>query len=239
MKEYFQNNKNSENSVILNFDNEFKNHNDQIDLKLFFNANDRKVYKMLNKLRDVIVNSDKIRFNPVYSFDLPYENTDLVRVLEAKGSCMCGSRYCDDFEIFEGGEGRKNLIESVRQKCVYVIAFDETRNRTLYFDYMSKFHDQCYEDDMSKSCSDSILNQLKPGLADEVFGCYINSFKSTKNIPVIDEMVEKCDTNAYLEEHNYYLNNQIKKALPLISIDEQFFYVRLPFNIRELGHPQV
>ncbi len=179
IKNFFNRNKDNHNilkEVNILVDNKYENIQLKVPVELFFNAMDHKIYDMIEIIRDDVIETNKISFIPIYTFDLSFETPEYVKYLKEKGRCMCGSRYCEDYDLFEG-TGRNILIESIRQKCIFLKAFNGKNTKSLYFDYMSRFNKECRVMDMTISCSDRILKEINPRLPIEIYECSMLSFK--------------------------------------------------------------
>jgi hypothetical protein len=217
------------NQVILHIDHKFKTLAQTVALKMFFNPMDYKVYDFINgvmqlELGTKILEDKRFQFNPIYSFNVDFESKEEVSSLIERGRCMCNGRYCENYNLLEG-KGHNILSEAIRQKCIYILTKDN--NRTKYFDYMSKFYSQCANNlNVTFACSDNVLSSVDKELPSQVYECFLKSFVSTNsNFHDEEELFQKCDKNIHLEESFYFMiNKKMKKALPLLLINDEMFY---------------
>jgi hypothetical protein len=216
--------------VTVLVDNKYNNIQQKVPIELFFNAMDHRVYDFIEIIRNDVIETDKIFFIPIYTFDLSFETPEYIKYLKEKGRCLCGTKYCEDYDLFEG-VGRNILIESLRQKCIFLKAFNGKKSKSLYFDYMNRFNKECRIMDMTVQCSDRILKEFSPSLPSEIYECSMLSFKYKGcNILFIiafneiSEVYDNCQENMYLEEGYYHLNKLARKGLPLVSINGRFLF---------------
>lgn len=241
LKNFFEMNKNNPDKlkeVVLNIDNKFKKM-PTIKIDLFFNPKDKKAYELLDEIeqidKDFLLN-DLVKFNPIYSFNSNLDGDQYLGYLKSRGRCMCGTKYCEDYDIIEGF-GNNILVESIHQKCMYQLTHNtDDQNKYTYFKYMKSFHDLCYNDlafsEKSPKCSENIIRNLDKDLYQKIYLCFLTSFRyhgqgddtSNYSYKTLDDIYSKCGSNIYLEEHHYYLNRNSRKALPLLSINDNIYF---------------
>jgi hypothetical protein len=209
-------------SVSVLIDSDFNANNTNLEFQLFFHPMNHKVYELLQDIRSDVVNNKNFKFNPIYTFELTYETREMIDYLKAQGRCMCGERYCEDYDITEG-RGNAILVEAIRQKCIYLKSFDGIKSRSIYFDYMQQFNEKCRLDNFSTHCSDNILKNIDYKLPAQVYECFILSFTYRGGYHKVEEIFDKCDRNLHLEESYYFLNSKIKKALPFFKINGNIY----------------
>jgi hypothetical protein len=219
----------------LNVNNTYEETSDFVRFTIFFNPTDFKVYKILNDLRNIDENfflSQRILFNPIYTFDSNIENEDFKNSLISRERCICHNRYCEDYEVFEGRKGSEIILEAIRQKSLYLVSAADT-NKKIYFDYLNNFYIHCLKNsDFNVQCSENILKNFNVNYYDKIMDYTIKSFRPDSHIKtdnqsllhIYDQLAEKCQTNVYLEEHAFFLNKNMKKGLPLILINDEIFY---------------
>ena len=225
--------KNPSQDLILEINHQFEDKTKTSDIRVFFSPSDAKVYKLLSSLNNVDINFliTHTNFNPIYAFRLNEESEkspNYKNFLFEKGKCLCGTKYCEDYEISKGSTGRDILKEAVRQKCLYLITANNNQPHK-YFDYMKNYYSECV---VKNTYTDECASRSLQSLDDEFFSlkkrldqCFIMSFNNPDKIySHTDDIFTKCKTNIHLEEASHYLSNLMRKALPLISINDSLFY---------------
>jgi hypothetical protein len=223
LKNHFIKNENPE-PITIYFENDFPANKDKLTIQLFFNPINHKIYQLLEDIRKIVVsNPSKISFNPIYTFDLNFETADYIEYLKNQGRCICGKKYCEDFNFVEG-KGNNVIIEAIRQKCVYHKSFEKSRDKNIYFEYMDRFDKECRLNDISIACSDRILASFDSKLPGEVNECFLYSFDYRGGYQVFDEIYKKCKKNTVLDESFYFLSHKLKKALPILRINGFIYF---------------
>jgi hypothetical protein len=227
---------NPEEDLIIELNHKFKEKSKNSDIRIFFSPYDEKIYKFFSELNQQDTNFllKKTNFIPIYAFKLNEEkekNIDYKKMLFDKDKCMCGTKYCEDYKFESGSTGREILKEAIRQKCIFLITSNNNNNNQahLYFDYMKLFYSMCLtKNHFNDECSNSCIDKIDPQLKLRVDQCTIMSFNYPKETYTHSEEIYKnCRSNIHLDEASHFLSNFIRKALPLIFINDNLFYGQL------------
>ena len=96
--------------------------------------------------------------------------------------CLGGGKFCASPKYELGViEGRIILLEDIREKCVYNMAYnttDDTTSPNLYWEYMSSFYDTCINIDTPKfdhECAYDVADAIGIG-SSQVKDCMAKSF---------------------------------------------------------------
>ena len=148
---------------------------------MFFSSGNTNIYKLMKSYlpyHKLIV--DNINFIPHYiSHDLNLYRENL---FTKDQHCLGNGKYCalprHDLGV---SNGKEILLEDIRQKCIYLISNEKTKNDQanplLYWNYMTKFYDECVTyKRFGAECSYETAEEL--GVSQEVRNeCLMHSFK--------------------------------------------------------------
>lgn len=229
LKKYLTENQTAD--VIINIDNQFATLFDTVDLKIDFLPNEKKVYKLLSKLKNNkdFMDGKKINFIPNYVT----KNARSFKTFahQVYSNCFCYGKYCAYPDTTLEATAKDLLTESVRQKCIYNEYYNGEKTRNIYFDYMSSFYTNCVlKKQITENCSRGILRDMNPELNLKIEACFVNSFErdpnDTKNFWELS-----CLKNTVLENDSAALDIKLKTALPIIYVNSSPFYVFYYINL--------
>lgn len=218
------------NNIIINIDNRPEEKlTDIADMTLNFMANDKKIYKLLTQLKSNkdIFEGNQINFVPNY---VTIQHSDYNKSQTSNNDCFCNGRYCSYSHNVYGDsflndiKAEDVLIESIRQKCVYSLAYKKYNSHNIYWTYMTEFHANCLsKNNFDLSCSRSVVKSIDPEILFDIEKCYLDSFeKNPKEQP--GHYTQTCLKNSVLEQDRLTVSPKFKEALPIINVNNHTFY---------------
>jgi len=216
--------------IILNIDNSIDSlAKEKVDLNLNFISNDKKIYKLLYSLKENkdILAGNNVNFTPYYVTLQYYKYNENSTNHAPVDHCFCSGRYCaythnqykDSF--LNTVDSEAVLTESVRQKCLYKLAYQKYNSHEQYWGYMDKYYLNCLtKNDFNLACSRNIIKDIDQQLLFDVEKCYLDSFVNKDN--VYDHST--CIKNSLLEEDRSQVANNLKAVLPIIKVNDHVLY---------------
>lgn len=221
------------NNIILNIDNKPEEKLlEKVEMTLNFMANDKKVYKLLTQLKSNkdIFEGNHINFVPNYvtvaASDYGKSSDNTV----ANNYCFCGGRYCSyshnmySNSFLNSINAENVLIESIRQKCIYSLAYSKYNSHSIYWTYMTEFNKNCLKkNDFNLACSRETIKQIDRKIMFDVEKCYLDSFERDPSQKP-EEYTKTCLKNTILEADKGAVSPKLKEALPIINVNNHTFY---------------
>ena len=185
--------------VEINFSNKEKFKN--VELKLFFSSSEPRAYTLILLLSEYIDKfQNQVIFRPIYVVHQnPYYTDENPK---SDPLCLSRGKYCyfpKATTIIQ--DGRKILMEDLRQKCMYNL---NSKNVKVYYNYLQKFYSACMKKNsatFSEYCSKLCLEQIGLPLnyLDE---CLAKSFN-------VDNLV----SYSYVDNDNSILSKEYEEIL--------------------------
>ena len=159
MQNYIENNPNSRIMVEINFQKKIPKK--KIDVKLFFSSSELRGYQLINNITKILKKFSDVDFIPIYvTHQSPsYDPENPKREL----NCVSKGKYCyfpKETTIVQ--DGQKILMESLRQKCMYL---KNEENKKYYYEYLDNFYKNCLDLDsqnikFNERCAKQTLDSL-------------------------------------------------------------------------------
>lgn len=139
------------------FQNQIRNF---VDLKFFFSSSETRAYDLIGNITKYLDKFEsQVKFTPYYVIHQdPFYALD-----NPKGNLNCISNgiYCyfpKETTIIH--EGRKILLEDIRQKCMFSLS--KEKSTSLYYEYMNTFSKNCIhsKEKLTEFCSKNTLEKL-------------------------------------------------------------------------------
>ena len=201
--------------VEINFQN-ISSDKRKIEFKLFFSSSELKAYELIsNMTKKYDKLFEHINFIPIYiTHQSPtYNPENPVKEL----NCVSKGKYCyfpKETTIVPDGE--KILIESLRQKCMFI---KNEGKIDKYFDYMNKFYSHCLDlkvKRFNERCSHQTLDSIGYPI-DYLDNCIAESFG-----------VNNLLSNSYIDNENTIFKKDYDEILkykitsfPAVVIDDK------------------
>mmetsp|Transcript_45373 Transcript_45373/g.33155 ORF Transcript_45373/g.33155 Transcript_45373/m.33155 type:complete len:375 (-) Transcript_45373:140-1264(-) len=137
-----------------------------------------------------------------------------------KENCICDGRYCAldarDYTEEEKKKinGREIVLENLREKCIYKLAYEDLKSPIAYWAYMKLVHRSCYRT-INYECFTTAVQRLKLPFA-LINECVDESF-STGNIDSYQTI------NYLIDEDLEYVKKYGTGVYPQISINKVKF----------------
>ena len=131
-----------------------------VDFKFFFSSSEPRAYDLIGNITKYLDKfGSQVKFTPYYVIHQdPYYAED-----NSKDNVNCISRgiYCyfpKETTIIQ--EGRKILLEDIRQKCMFFLS--KEKSKSLYYEYMNTFSQNCIHSKgkLAEFCSKNTLEKL-------------------------------------------------------------------------------
>ena len=213
MQDYIENEPKSRIMVEINFQEKISKK--KIEFKFFFSSSELKAYELINNItRYMNKFSNQIKFIPIYvihqspSYDPEKPKREL--------NCVTKGKYCyfpRETTIIQ--DGHKILIESLRQKCMFIKS-KEIKN---YYEYLDTFYKNClkyYIPKFNMRCAKQTLDILGYPI-DYLDKCVSDSFG-----------VENLLSSSYIDNENTIFKKEYDEILkykltsfPAIVIDDK------------------
>ena len=184
MQNFIENNPKSRVMVEINFKE--KEARKKVEFKFFYSSSELKAYELINNLKKYTDKfNSQVEFTPIYVIHQSpqYDPQKAIREL----NCVTKGKYCyfpKETTIIQ--DGQRILIESLRQKCMFLKSKD---NKQSFYEYLQNFYKNCliysppkFNERCSKRTLDSLgypVNYLDGCIADS-FG--VNSLLSSSYI---------------------------------------------------------
>ena len=157
MQNYIENNPNSRIMVEINFQK--KASKKKIEVKLFFSSSELRGYQLINNVTKILKKFSEVDFIPIYvTHQSPsYDPENPKREL----NCVSKGKYCyfpKETTIVQ--DGQKILMESLRQKCMYL---KKEENKQYYYEYLDNFYKNCLDSQnikFNERCAKQTLDSL-------------------------------------------------------------------------------
>ena len=158
MQNFIENNPKSRIMVEINF--KPKPEPKKIEVKIFFSSSELKAYDLINNMMKYLDKfTDQVDLIPIYvSHQSPnYNQENPQREL----NCITKGKYCyfpKETTIIQ--DGQRILMESLRQKCMYV---KSEENKKYYYNYLQSFSKECLNTEnvkFNERCSQQVLDYL-------------------------------------------------------------------------------
>ena len=185
--------------VEINFSNKeiFEN----VELKFFFSSSEPRAYKLIDDLTQYIDKfKNQVIFKPIYVVHQnPYYSNENPK---SDPLCLSRGKYCyfpKSTTIIQ--DGRKILMEDLRQKCIYN---KNKKNIKVYYNYIKNFNSECMKKDFEKFneyCSKNVLENIGLPL-DYLDKCLANSFN-------VDNLL----STSYVDNENNILKKEYEEIL--------------------------
>ena len=216
IENYIMNNPGENILVEINFKPKQKQF---VEFKFFFSSSEPRAYELLGNMTSYMDHFGKqviftpyyvVHKNPYYVEENPNSNIN----------CLSRGVYCYyPKETTITQEGRKILLENIRQKCMYEL--NKENNIKQYFKYLATFAKLCInveKKSLTRECSQLTLKNL--GYAEDYLDeCIAGSFGVAQY---------SLSSNTYIEKNNKILEKEYKEILkykltsfPAIIINEK------------------
>jgi len=205
---------------------------DKVDLKIDFVPNNKRVYFLLNKLRENndIIYGDQINFTPNYITTRDFFYDENYKTVSASvKDCFCNGRYCTNSDPSIQASSHQILEESIRQKCLWNLSYKDINTRINFWDYMRDFSMTCLKSSKLQKefkldeCSKNILSSMDKTLRENVDKCYKDSFISDAD-KAEGDLKTQCFRNTILENDSNVLDAKLKNVVPIIFVNNITFY---------------
>ena len=138
MESYLINNPKSRVMVEINFQQNIQKK--KIEFKFFFSSSELKAYELINNITKYSDKfSDQVEFIPIYiTHRSPSYNPESP---QRNINCVTNGKYCyfpKETTIIQ--DGQRILMESLRQKCMYIKSIEKMR---YYYEYLQSFYQNC------------------------------------------------------------------------------------------------
>ena len=188
----------------------------KIEFKLFFSSSELKAYELINKITKKYNKLfEHVNFIPIYiTHQSPAYNPE-IPVKEI--NCVSRGKYCyfpKETTIVQ--DGQKILLESLRQKCMFI---KNEGKINKYFDYMNKFYSLCLETKrFNERCTHQILDSLGYPI-NYLDNCIAESF-GVNNL-LSNSYIEN-DNSIFKKDYDEILKYKIT-SFPFAVIDDKPF----------------
>ena len=146
IKKFYRANKDNQKilkSILLEIEFEMEHDSNQVNYSIYFSSEHFNVYRSFEKL---FYFHTFLRYNTKLK---PYYVTNQLAfgeevLKEPKENCFSGGKYCIyprfDLNITDG---RRILMENIRQKCIYNDSYVKLNQTDIYWNYMNYFYLNC------------------------------------------------------------------------------------------------
>ena len=201
----------------VKFENE--NLDNTVKYDIWYSPDQENVYLFFRELRSMQNILGDSAILGVHFFTYPHFNYDPAKKIPIK-NCLGSGLYCIRPGKSGVSDGANVIRESIRQKCVYFYAYQNTnkKNWELFWDYLDNFYTKCViERTINVECSEKILKKL--GIPTEsIQKCYEGSFMGNKF-----DNSEAILQNGFLnKDYELRKRNFITKA-PSITINDRVY----------------
>ena len=158
MQNFMENNPKSRVLVEINF--KPVDERQKIEVKIFFSSSEIRAYELFNSMKKYIDKfNEQVELIPIYvTHQSPnYNKENSQREL----NCVTKGKYCyfpKETTIIQ--DGHRILMESLRQKCMYIKSAD---NKKYYYDYLSSFLKDCLDKNnvkFNERCAQQVLDSM-------------------------------------------------------------------------------
>ena len=207
---------NPKSKILVEINYQKKEAKKRIELKLFFSSSELKAYELIEKInQNTNKFLDQYEFIPIYvTHQSPtYDPEKAQREL----NCVTKGKYCyfpKENTITQ--DGQRILIESLRQKCMYIKSKDKLR---YYYEYMQSFYKECLNSGVprfNERCAKQVLENLGYPI-DYLDECIADSFgvNSLLSSSYIDN-----ENNIFKKEYEEILKYKLS-YFPAVVIDDK------------------
>jgi len=182
LTDYIMENKENINKIRLEVDFVMEHANNTVKYDLYTTSDNEVVYKLIKDFYYYQIQLfDQANLNVHY---ITYQNPLYVPFAHDSNpsfeDCLGRGKYCNNPGKFGTEDGREIVYESIKQKCVYKYAYEDTEdNKNLYWEYMIEFYDMC-------------LNITRPTFDREC------SMRASKSVGIPTENINKCIHDSYM-----------------------------------------
>ena len=215
MQNYIENNPKTKIIVEINFQK--KEAKKKIELKFFFSSSELKAYQLINNITKYSNQlSDQVDFIPIYvTHQSPSYNPEkATREL----NCVSKGKYCyfpKETTIIQ--DGQRILIESLRQKCMFIKSKEKIK---YYYEYIDKFYYNCLYNlkvlRFNERCSKQTLDNLGYPI-DYLDDCVAESFGVTS---LLSSSYIDNENNIFKNDYNEILKYKLT-SFPAVIIDDK------------------
>lgn len=225
--DYLAENSDNINKVRLEVDFVMEHANNTVKYDIYTTSDNEVVYKLINDF--YYYQKQIFDLTNLTVHYITYENPLYISFAHKSNpefeNCLGLGKYCNNPGKFGTNDGREIVFESIKQKCVYKYAYEETGQKSLYWEYMIEFYRSCLnipEPTFTKECS--MISSKTVGIPTEKINqCIYDSFIASefeKKLLNFENYFQNSLLNTDSAERFKYLISMI----PTITINGRTFW---------------